>query len=195
MKQKKHPIRHLMLLAAMLFSITASAHDFEVDGFYYNVLSFDDLTCEVTCEGSGSFYYSGDITIPKQVTYNKRTFSVTSIGSNAFSWCSGLTSVNIPNSVTSIGDEAFRNSSELTSVNIPNSVTSIGSCAFYFCSGLTSVTIGNSVTEIGSDAFGGCSGLTSFTIPSSVTSIGYSVFEFCTGLESLVIEDGLDELA
>ena len=115
--------------------------------------------------------------------------SVTSIGSDAFRGCSGLTSVTIPNSVTSIGGSAFNGCSGLTSVTIPNSVTSISDDAFHGCSGLTSVTIPNSVTSIGSFAFLGCSGLTSVTIPNSVTSIEYSAFEGCSGLTSVIIPD------
>ena len=57
----------------------------------------------------------------------------------AFSQCSGLTSVTIPNSVTSIGEKAFRDCSGLTSITIPNSVTSIGDYAFFDCSDLTSI--------------------------------------------------------
>ena len=89
---------------------------------------------------------------------------LTKIGENAFEYCSGLTSVTIPNSVTSIGNDAFYRCSGLTSVTIPNSVTSIGQGAFYNCSGLTSVTIGNGVTKIGSQAFSSCNGLTSVHI-------------------------------
>jgi len=102
---------------------------------------------------------------------------VTSIGNSAFSSCSGLTSVTIPNSVTSIGNYAFSMCSGLTSVTIPNSVTSIGNSAFRYCFGLTSVTIPNSVTSIGDEAFYDCSGLTSVTIGSGVTSIGNYAFE------------------
>ena len=65
--------------------------------------------------------------------------SVTTIGTSAFSGCSGLTSVTIPNSVTSIGGYAFSNCDGLTSVSIPNSVMSIGDYAFYYCSGLQNV--------------------------------------------------------
>ena len=111
--------------------------------------------------------------------------SVTSIGRSAFYQCTGLTSVTIGNRVTSIGIEAFRGCSGLTSVTIPNSVTSIGERAFLSCSGLTSVTIPNRVTRIGDYAFNGCSGLTSVTIPNSVTSIGRSAFYQCTGLTSI----------
>ena len=101
---------------------------------------------------------------------------MTSIGRYAFSGCSGLTSVEIPNNVTTIGDGAFQNCTGLTSVEIPNSVTSISKYAFDGCSGLTSVEIPNSVTSIGESAFSGCSGLTSVTIPNSVTSIGEYAF-------------------
>ena len=84
----------------------------------------------------------------------------------AFYYCSGLTSVTIPNSVTSIGDRAFSACGSLTSVTIPNSVTRIGDDAFRNCSGLTSVTILNSVTSIGDWAFDNCSSLQSIIIPS-----------------------------
>ena len=113
---------------------------------------------------------------------------VTSIGENAFNGCTGLTSIEIPNSVTSIGDGAFDDCTGLTSVTIPNSVTSIGKDAFYGCTGLTSITIPNSVTSIGEEAFCGCTGLTSITIPNSVTSIGEWAFYGCTGLTSMTVE-------
>ena len=116
------------------------------------------------------------------------------IGNSAFSGCSGLTSVTIPNSVTSIGSGAFYGCSSLTSVTIPNSVTSIGSSAFYGCSSLTSVTIPNSVTSIGSYAFCNCSGLTSVTIPNSVTSIGIYAFYNCSGLTSVTIPNSVTSI-
>ena len=87
--------------------------------------------------------------------------SVTSIGESAFSGCSGLTNITIPDSVTSIGESAFSGCSGLTNITIPDSVTSIGKEAFEHCSGLTSVTIGNGVTSIGFYAFYCCSGLKS----------------------------------
>ena len=66
--------------------------------------------------------------------------------------------------VTSIGYRAFSGCSGLTSVTIPDGVTNIGDSVFCGCSRLTSVTIGNGVTSIGSGAFDGCSGLKSFTV-------------------------------
>ena len=114
--------------------------------------------------------------------------SVTSIGSEAFSGCSGLTSLTIPNSVTSIGSEAFSGCYGLTSLTIPNSVTSIGSKAFSGCSGLTSLTIPSSVTSIGDSVFYGCRGLTSLTIPNSVTGIGDFAFYECYNLAEVICQ-------
>ena len=113
--------------------------------------------------------------------------SVISIKKYAFYECISLKSVIIGNSVTSIGESAFEYCDNLTSVIIGNSVTSIGDCAFYSCVSLKSVTFGNSVTSIGDYAFRCCKSLRSIEIPSSVTSIGGLAFTICTNLEFVKI--------
>ncbi len=224
---KKHDFgkplcRLIMAVAIMMLSLQAMAYDFSYTHqgktLYYNRTSGN--TVKVTYYADdyfGNDYVSGDVAIPSTVTYNGTTYSVTSIGEQAFGNCWGLTSVTIGNSVTSIGERAFRNCSGLTSVTIgnsvtyigggafdgcsgltsvtiPNSVTSIGERAFRNCSGLTSVTIGNSVTYIGGGAFDGCSGLTSVTIPNSVTYIGGGAFDGCSGLTSVTIPNSVTSI-
>ena len=65
--------------------------------------------------------------------------SVTSIGDRAFSWCSSLKSIVIPDSVTSIGDSAFSWCGSLTNIVIHDSVTSIGDWAFSDCKSLKTI--------------------------------------------------------
>ena len=119
----------------LVVSTTMYAYDLYKNGIYYNKLS-DGKSVEVTYRESGYIAYSGSVTIPSQVTHNGTTYSVTSIGAYAFDYCTGLTSVTIPNSVTNIGNYAFRGCTGLTTVTIPNSVTSIGKGIFSECTGL-----------------------------------------------------------
>ena len=208
----------LITIAVLLCSVMANAYDFEVDGIFYDILSSTDLTVAVTYEGfsSNSYKYSGVVIIPSSVTYNSRTYSVTSIGSYAFQDCSSLTSVTIPNSVTSIGYNAFWNTGIYNDTSnwenhvlyidncliraektisgaciIKESTRLIASYAFERCDSLSSVTIPNSVTSIGSSAFYYCSSLTSINIPNSVTSIEYHTFYECSNLQSLTIGAGV----
>ena len=134
---KKHlhnSLRALFLSLAVLLSMPMMA--VEIDGINYD---FNAEAKEATVIAKSGDKYSGEVVIPEYVEHDGTAYSVTSIGDYAFHWCSGLTSVTIPNSVTSIGKSAFRACSGLTSVTIPNSVTSIGNNAFDDCSSLGKV--------------------------------------------------------
>ena len=165
--------------------IIGNGNTVTVDSVIYRLN--DDYTAQVISY-SGT---PGNITISECVSYESYTFKVTSIGSSAFSGCTSLTSVTVPNGVTSIGSSAFSGCTSLTSVTIGNSVTSIGDSAFSDCASLTSITIPNSVTTIGNNAFSGCSSLTSVTIGNNVTSIGSSAFFGCSKLKKIEVPDSV----
>ena len=150
MKKQYGFCRTVLLLCVWLISTAAWAYDFEADGIYYNILSSNDKTVEVT-----KGYYSGDVIIPEAITYGGVEYRVTAISDSAFYDCYYLTSVTIPESVTTIGNYAFGESKYLTSVTIPESVTIIGNKAFVHCWDLTSITIPG-VTVIGDSAFYDC---------------------------------------
>ena len=188
-------LKHIFTGLLLLCATAVAAHDFAVNGIYYNITDATNKTVEVTYMGSSSSSvydeYTGSVVIPKNVAYNGTTYSVTTIGSWAFYYCSILTNITIPNSVTTIGEYAFYYCSSLTSITIPNSVTTIGNYAFYKCSSLTSITIPNSVTTIGEDAFYDCTGLKSATIGNSVTTIGNYAFYGCSSLTSITIPNSV----
>lgn len=98
------------------------------------------------------------------------------------------TTYTIGDSVTTIGDDAFEYCTSLTTVTIPDSVTTIGDSAFSHCTSLTEVTIGDSVTTIGEVAFGACASLTTVTIGDSVTTIGDMAFAWCDSLNTVIFE-------
>jgi len=143
--------------------------------------------------------------------------TVTTIGDNAFSYATSLTSVTIPEGVTSIGIYAFSGSG-LTSAAIPASVevmsegafssckslasvtfagtelTSIGNSVFYDCSKLTSISIPEGVTSIGDRAFAGSYKLNSAILPSTLTYIGQYAFSRCPNLTNIVLSADLESI-
>ena len=97
-------------------------------------------------------YYYGNSTSTSETYYIPSSLkSVTVTGGNilfgAFSYCTGLTSITIPNSVTSIGGSAFNGCTGLTSVTIGGSVTSIGNFAFDSCTGLTNIKFNGTIAQ------------------------------------------------
>ncbi|MBP5377642.1 MAG: leucine-rich repeat domain-containing protein, partial [Bacteroidaceae bacterium] len=159
----------LLSFFTVLLSCSAWAYDKYIDGIYYNLNQNKKEATVTYMYLSHPSAYSGDVVIPSTITYSDVAYRVTSIGSEAFSNSSDLTSIEIPNSVINIGTYAFRSCTGLTSIEIPNSVTNIGNEAFTGCTGLTSIEIPNSVTKIGNSAFAGCIGLTSILVSNGNT--------------------------
>ena len=151
--------RLLSLTFCLMTTLLSSAHDFEMDGIYYNYIVDQKTITGVEVTYRGANYdsykneYTGSVTIPSSVTISGTTYDVTRIGLNAFDGCNSLSSVTIPNSVTRIWYEAFRGCTGLTSVSIPNSVKDIYRDAFRDCTSLTSVSIPTSLTNIDERAF------------------------------------------
>ena len=186
---------------AVLLSVASAnavfAHNFEVDGIYYN---YNSVGTSVRTTFKGSTYnevageYTGNVEIPAKVTYSGKSYAVTEIGFETFRGCTGITSVVIPNSVTRINYSAFYGCTALKSISIPETVTYLGNEVFRSCTSLTSLTIPGNVEEIGSNAFNGCTGLKSITIPQSVTSLGSAAFSGCSNLEYVSLPNSITKI-
>ncbi len=109
--------------------------------------------------------------------------SLTLIDFISFEGCENLTIVNMGNNVTHIGERAFRGCSSLKTIQLSNSLELIGDSAFGDC-GFEYILIPDSVTTIGDYAFGD-SNLINVTIGLNVTSIGQRAFFSCTSLENV----------
>lgn len=149
------------------------------------LISIEGLTRPNEEKGSGAF--SGCTALTSIVIPD----TVTEIGWGAFYGCTGLKSVTLGKNVKNIGVFTFAHCDKLTSVTIPSKVTEIENGAFYMCKKLKTVTLPNSLKKIGEKAFEGCVSLTGISIPKNVESVPYRGFFGCTGLKKVTIADGI----
>jgi hypothetical protein len=173
------------------FNVTSTSSPTRI-GYNQYISGFSEIEIDGVVQPSVVSAYTFSTAGEHTVKYTLK--DSTSIGYSAFNQCSGLTSIDIPDSVTSIGGWAFNGCRSLTTCTIGSGVISIGDRAFNGCSGLTSIEIPSGVTSIGSGMCSGCTSLTSVTIPDSVTSIGNETFVYCTGLTTCTIGSGVTSI-
>ena len=201
--------------AGSTFKVTTIADNafrnctFVVDSIQYSLIDLKSVKVTSCLKQNG-----GKLVIPSTVTSNGSTFTVTTIGNNAFDYSpmseiiipetvtkigaafqnsDSLKSITIPNSVKTIDDYTFQGCINLETVVLPNGLKSIGNLSFYICRSLKSIVIPNSVISIGNLAFS-CTSLESIVLPNSVDYIGGNVFEGCKNLKNIVIGSGISSL-
>ncbi len=216
MKKNLFTTSLLALLLCLLLPARVMADQAEVDGIWYE---FDASSMTAMVIQSQGKEYARAIDIPSDVEYGSSPYTVTRIGDWAFSGCSYLTSITIPESVTSIGASAFSGCSNLTSITIPSSVTHFdpssytywdnvniftSSSLFERCTSLTSINVAtdnsyfdsrnncNAIIETSSNTL--IFGCKNTIIPSSVTSIGECAFSRCSGLTSITIPNSVTSI-
>ena len=104
----------------------------------------------------------------------KSTNNIPGINAAAFSECTSLVSITIPESCKTIGYGCFFNNSSLESLVLPNAVDTIEGHICRGCTKLSNVILSENLQSISSNAFNGCVSLVSIVIPASVLSIDFS---------------------
>lgn len=135
-----------------------------------------------------------ELTIPENIVYNNKQYTVNAIGNKAFAYCTKLMQISIPSTITSIGNKAFIYCVNLKEIYIPNSITEIGNAAFAYCKSLNDINLPNSLLRIGNAAFECCTSLTSIAIPDSVTSIGTHIFANCRSLTDIKLSNRISKI-
>ncbi len=109
------------------------------------------------------------------------------IGSSAFYGCTNLSNISFSEGLITIEDSAFSGCISLNNVELPYTVTTIGSSTFYGCTGLSDIILSDSILKISNRAFAGCTALKNFDFPEYLTSISNYAFLNCTALESVIL--------
>lgn len=101
---------------------------------------------------------------------------VTTISTEAFMFCGGITEIVLPTTLKNIELGAFSYCSQLKSINLPEGITKIPRFAFFGCSSLECVTIPDGVVFVGLRAFSGCASLKNVVLPASLKQISSGAF-------------------
>lgn len=189
-------LKSLFLLAVLMIVTTSNSFGQikkeTIGGLTYLL---ESATKSATVMPSSSDKYAGIISVPEKVKSSDGVeYTVTALGSEAFSGCRSLDSITIPSSVTSLGYNCFSGCSSLRDITIPSSVTSLGGGCFENCKYLKKITIPSSVRSLGDNCFLFCSLLTEIQIPSSVTSLGNSCFKGCFSLKDITIPSSITSI-
>ncbi len=177
-----------MIMAGTVKVLAADGDTFNVGGLNYQVISESSKTAKVT----GYTNASANLEITGSVKNGSATYTVTTIGRQAFANCTSLSKVTLKPGIVKMEAEAFIGSS-VTAVHIPVTLTAVDkniftdNGAFGNCTKLTTVTFDAGVTMIPEYLFARCTGLKSITIPDSVTEIKTCAFENCTSLSQVVM--------
>ena len=195
MNIRKNQTKAYLSILLLLLPLLANAHDFEVDGIFYKIVSEEDRTIAVTYEGTNKYspdsYYAGEIIIPEHVSYSGNEYTVTRIGERAFMNCDSLTSVSLPESIERIEDSAFSSCYDLTEIRMPSKANHIGTGAFWHCKKLESIRIPEGVTILYYTTFWGCTNLKSVILPNSLLTLENGVFVDCDSLSTITLPDSI----
>ncbi len=164
-------ILHLMASIVLMLVGVQSAQADDGDRFdakvgvwniHFRIISEAEATAAIALDSKGrpNTSIGGSFTLPTSVSYEGKTYSVTSVDPQAFMGNTGMTSVTIPGNIKTIGSQAFEGCKKLVGLTLKEGIEKMGDLAFLNCDELTSVTIPKSMSDAGEGPFADCNRLT-----------------------------------
>jgi len=188
--------KYLAKESFFLYSLPEPEKPFFMVDDLSTTISDDDL--KYCWEDEYQVKYSKDgkklLKAPEDLVSYKIRENTTVICDKAFSYCTSLKEVILPNSVKSIGESAFYNCKVMQNVTLPKLVTNVPHRAFCNCYALKKVSISEDTIEIGPESFQNCSTLEFINIPQSIEKIGDSAFFGCESLKDITIPKTVFEI-
>ena len=178
---------------ALLVGDTFTAKDANGIDILYTITDVDEMLVKVgnSTDPAIDISTTGEISIPSQVEYEGVTYNVSTIATNAFIGCAGITTVTIGEGITTFGASVFSDCTALTAIALPSTLATLNQKVFNNCSSLETINLPAGIKSIPNYFFYGCSSLKEITVPEGVVSIGQQAFNGCSKLESVVLPEGL----
>lgn len=161
----------------------------EYSPFAY-ITSLDSLTLGTQLTSVGKYAFTGCTSIPRVFMPD----NITSVGLAAFKDCASLSGLTLSGKLVSVGEQSFMNCTLLENVSIPATLDALSSETFAGCSLLKDVDLGSNLNTIGPGAFENCTSLQYITIPKSVYGFGVESFKGCTALRYMDITEGIKSI-
>lgn len=118
----------------------------------------------------------------------------TYISERAFSGCTQLEQVTLPNNLRKIEKHAFCGCTSLKRVKLPSALRTIRTGCFADCMSLEEVILPKKLKHIQGYAFKKCKNLDEITFPSTLEDISIRAFQQCTGLTEVYIPENVNLL-
>ena len=136
--------------------------------------------------------------VASEITEYTIPASVKTIKYSAFSGCQNLRYVDFEedSAMIILGNGAFSNCSSLEGITLPETLKEIGDSAFYSCTSLKNITIPENVMKVRGYVFNNCESLETveFAENSNLRYLGSAVFESCKVLKEIVLPEGVKKI-
>ena len=193
--------RYLVTLGDEMLVLAVDEYNFdtvESGDFKYNIDLGENIAILAGLSEQGKTKVQNsqalETTALETVPYNGTNYTVTKVGTMAFSGCSSLALSSLPSGITTIEPYAFSTCTNLALTSLPSGATNIDEYAFFGCESLALTSLPSNTTTISGYEFYGCTSLNLASLPSGITSIGRDAFYNCSTLALTSLPAGITSI-